>query len=105
MQLGFLHRYIFLLIDRAEDMLRARAGRQLRNLGLRRELKTAAAMIATLCLNSIEMAWRISTAMQARGFDGRLHTLNDMRLGRSDWVFAGLTAAFLIGLYYLTRGI
>ncbi|MBE0536336.1 MAG: cobalt ECF transporter T component CbiQ [Phycisphaerae bacterium] len=105
MQLGFLHRYIFLLIDRAEHMLRARAGRKLRNLGLRQELKTAAAMIGTLCLNSIEMAWRISTAMQARGFDGRLHTLKEMRLGRNDGVFAGATAIFLLGLYLLARGV
>jgi len=103
MQLGFLHRYIFLLIDRAEDMLRARAGRKLRNLGFNREIRTAAAMIATLCLNSIEMSWRISRAMQARGFDGTSHTLNTMRLRRGDWVFAAATVAWLAGLYCLLR--
>lgn len=61
-------------------------------------------MIATLCLNSIEMAWRISRAMQARGFDGVPHTLNRMRFGRNDLVFAAGTAALLAGLYCLMRG-
>ena len=104
MQLGFLYRYIFLLIDRAEHMLRARAGRRLARLGPLVELKTAAAIIGTLCLQSIEMAWRINTAMQARGFDGRLHTLGPVRPGRGDLVFVVLTVCFLIAMHIVALG-
>ncbi len=104
MQLGFLYRYIFLLIDRAEHMLRARAGRRLARLGPALELKTAAAIIGTLCLQSIEMAWRVNTAMQARGFDGRLHTLEPVRPGRGDLVFVALTVCFLIAMHIVAAG-
>ena len=36
-QLGFLYRYIFVLIDKAHHILRARASRKLRNLGFAKE--------------------------------------------------------------------
>ena len=101
MQLGFLYRYIFLLIDRAEHMLRARAGRKLRNLGAKRELKTASCMVGSLCLSSLDMAGRINTAMQARGFDGQFHTLAKMRLGANDLLYSLSLAAFLVALGFL----
>jgi len=105
MQLGFLHRYIFLVMDRARHMLRARAGRRLSRLALRVELKTAAAIIGTLCLQSIEMAWRINTAMRARGFDGKPHTFGPARPGRGDIVFVASTVCFLVAMHLVGGGI
>lgn len=103
MQLGFLYRYIFLLIDRAEHMLRARAGRRLRNLGARREVKTAAAMVGSLCLSSLDMAGRINTAMQARGFDGQFHTISRSRPGANDLVYCAGLVVFLAAMVVLGR--
>ena len=100
-QLGFLWRYIFLLIDRAYDILRARVGRKLRNLGFKTELKTAGAMVGTLCLGGLDTAGRINMAMQGRGFTGRLHTLSVMRLKTADWVFIAVFGLYLAGLCFL----
>jgi len=103
MQLGFLYRYIFVLIDRAHHILRARAGRKLRNLGFRKELEIAAAMVGSLLIRSIDTAEHISIAMQARGFDGNWHTLSKLQIRRSDLVFAAAAAFFLLALHFFVR--
>ena len=105
MQLGFLYRYIFLLIDCASHMLQARAGRRLRNLGVRMELKTAASMVGALVLNSLDMAERVNTAMQARGFDGRLHAVSRGKPGVRDLIFTVLLTGFVVVVHFVGRGI
>jgi len=102
-QLGFLYRYIFVLIDRAHHILRARAGRKLRHLGFRAELRTAASMLGSLFIRSIDTAEHISTAMQARGFDGRWRTLSKLKIRRSDVLFALIAALFMLGLHVFVR--
>jgi len=102
-QLGFLYRYIFVLIDRAQHILRARAGRKLRNLGFKTELKTAAAMLGSLLVRSIDTAERINTAMQARGFSGSWRTLSNSHLHRTDYIFALTAASFILVLYFLAK--
>ena len=99
-QLGFLYRYIFVLIDRAHQILRARAGRKLRNLGFKAELKTAASMLGSLFVRSIDTAENINIAMQARGFDGNWRTLSNLRFRRCDLIFILLSAAFILVLYF-----
>jgi cobalt/nickel transport system permease protein len=103
MQLGFLYRYIFVLIDRVHHILRARAGRKLRNLGFKEELKIAAAMLGSLLIRSIDTAEGINIAMQARGFDGRWRTLADSRIRRQDCIFVIAAACFLLGLHLFVR--
>jgi cobalt/nickel transport system permease protein len=102
-QLGFLYRYIFMLLDRAYHLLRARAGRRLRNLGFAGELKTAAAMVASLFIGSIDMAGRVNMAMQGRGFDGRFHRLTEMRIGPADFLFSAILALYLAMLLLVGR--
>jgi len=102
-QLGFLYRYIFVLIDRAHHILRARAARRLRNLGLKAELKIAAAMVGSLFVRSIDTAEHINIAMQARGFDGSWHTLSKLRIRRRDLLFLLTAASFMVGLYLFAK--
>jgi cobalt/nickel transport system permease protein len=102
-QLGFLYRYIFMLIDRASHVLRARAGRKLRNMGFGAEVKTSAAMAGSIFIGSIDLAGRVNMAMQGRGFDGRFHRLSEMRIGRSDFLFAVILALYLVALQFLGR--
>jgi cobalt/nickel transport system permease protein len=104
-QLGFLYRYIFVLIDRAHRILRARAGRKLRNLGFGMELRTAASMLGSLFIRSIDSAERISIAMQARGFDGNWHTLSTLRIRRCDIAFILIAVIYMLGLYLFIRPI
>jgi cobalt/nickel transport system permease protein len=99
-QLGFLYRYIFILIDRAHHILRARAGRKLRNLGFKAELKIAAAMLGSLLIRSIDNAEHINIAMQARGFDGSWHTISRLKIRRSDLLFAAIAVCFLMVLHF-----
>ena len=100
MQLGFLYRYIFVLIDKVHHMLRARAARKLRNLGFRKELKVAGAMVGTLLTNSIETAKSINIAMQGRGFDGSWRTLSRLQVRKDDFVFMAIAVLFMAGLYF-----
>jgi cobalt/nickel transport system permease protein len=102
-QLGLLYRYIFVLIDRAGRILRARAGRKMRNLGLKPELKIAAAMVGSLLIRSIDTAEHINIAMQGRGFDGNWHSLSESRIHRNDIWFGFICAAFMLLLYFLIR--
>jgi len=102
-QLGFLYRYIFVLIDRAHHILQARAGRKLRNLGFKRELKTAASMLGSLFIRSIDTAEHISIAMQARGFDGNWRTISKLKVRLYDLIFVLAAAAFTLVLYFLVK--
>jgi cobalt/nickel transport system permease protein len=104
-QLGFLYRYIFVLIDRAHHILRARAGRKLRNLGFKTELRTAASMLGSLFIRSIDTAEHISIAMQARGFDGSWRTLSKLKVRRCDLLFVLTAAVFMSGLYFFVKPI
>ena len=104
-QLGFLYRYIFVLIDRAHHILRARAGRKLRNMGFKKELKIAASMLGSLLTRSIDASERINIAMQGRGFDGKWHTLSKLQIHRCDLLFALAAASFMSGLYFFVRPI
>jgi len=102
-QLGFLYRYIFVLIDRAHHILRARAGRRLRSLGFKPELKIAAAMLGSLLSRSIDTAENINTAMQARGFDGNWRSVSKLQIRRCDLLFALIAASFMLGLYFFVK--
>ena len=102
-QLGFLYRYIFVLIDRAHHILRARQGRKLRNLGFKAELKIAAAMLGSLFIRSIDTAERINIAMQARGFDGKWRTISKLKTRPTDYIFILTAASFMLGLYFFVR--
>ena len=102
-QLGFLYRYIFVLIDRAHRILRARAGRKLKNLGFGAELRTATSMLGSLFIRSIDSAERTSIAMQARGFDGSWRTLSTLQIRRCDIVFVLIAITYMLGLYLFIR--
>ncbi len=95
MQIGLLYRYIFLIIDRACHMLRARAGRKLQYLGLRTELSTSAAMIASLFAASTQTAYRVSDAMMARGFDGTTRSLKKNTFSIADAAFLAAVCAYM----------
>jgi cobalt/nickel transport system permease protein len=104
-QLGLLYRYIFVLIDRAGRILRARAERKLRNLGLKPELKIAAAMVGSLLIRSIETAEHINIAMHGRGFDGNWRSLSELKIHRRDVWFGFIAATFMLLLYFFARPI
>ena len=102
-QMGFLYRYIFLLIDSAHHILRARAARSMGSISFGSGIKFAGAMVGSLFIRSIDAAEHISTAMQARGFDGNWRTINRMQIRRADYVFVVISICFILVLYIFVK--
>jgi len=94
MILAFMYRYIFVLVDEVMRMQRARDSR---NFGGRQfwQIRTVGNMIGTLFIRSYERAERVYGAMVARGFDGQVRTLSQLRFRRAD---LGFGMAFSVAL-------
>jgi cobalt/nickel transport system permease protein len=86
MILSFMYRYLFVLVDEAMRLQRARESRNLGG-GLVWRATTIGNMIGTLFLRSYERGERVYQAMLARGFDGETRTLSELRLRRADLYF------------------
>ncbi|MCK5577783.1 MAG: cobalt ECF transporter T component CbiQ [Dehalococcoidales bacterium] len=102
MLLSFMYRYIFILTD---EVMRMKQARDSRSFGgkWRWQIKTVGNMVGTLFLRSYERGERVYAAMVARGFDGHSRTLERLRFGRRDALFAaGLSLALVaINLFNL----
>jgi cobalt/nickel transport system permease protein len=90
---GLLYRYLFVLVDEAERMQRARAQRGGRRLG---GARGAAALLGTLFLRAHERAVGVHRAMLARGLAGEARVGRDLHLHAADLVFAALAAALIL---------
>ena len=94
MILSFMYRYIFVLVDEAMRMGRARESRTVGG-GWTWQASTLGNMIGTLFVRSYERGERVYQAMLARGFGGEIRTLDDLRFGRADVCF-GLACSFCL---------
>jgi cobalt/nickel transport system permease protein len=80
--IGFMYRYLFTLKDEANRLLRARAARSGAGEGQKAggsllwRARVAGGMIGNLFLRSYERSERVYVAMLARGYDGRMRTLD-----------------------------
>lgn len=91
-QLGFLYRYIFVLIDEA---MRLRRTRDFRLGGLApasRRLSAVGGIIGSLFVRTLDRGERIHLAMCARGYRGQSNSLTQLHFNRTD-------AIFLIGTF------
>jgi len=100
MILAFMYRYIFVLTDEVLRMQRAMESRSVAPLRARRgrrlwPIRTVGNIIGTLFIRSYERGERVYGAMLARGFDGEIRTLSDLRFGRAD---LGFGVAFSLAL-------
>ena len=89
MQLGFLYRYLYVIGDEGERMLRARDARSGGRRG-RPVWRATAGLIGVLFLRSYLRSERIYWAMLARGFAGEAVLLDRLRWRTVDRVFAAL---------------
>lgn len=93
-QLLFLYRYIFVLIDEAAHMVRARALRSFGSKG--NGIRPYGSMLGHLLLRTLDRAQRIHLAMCCRGFDGTLRILKPLNIGISEILFVtGWSSLFL----------
>jgi cobalt/nickel transport system permease protein len=100
--LGMTHRYIFLLLQLAREQFEARRCRVVGVLSARQARKIAASSAGVLLDKSVQLSSEVFSAMQARGFRGEIHTIDDFQMSRRDcgalMVFLALAIlAFLLG--------
>lgn len=101
--ISFMYRYLFVLADEAARLLRAREARSARPASgggggaLWWRAKVAGSMVGQLLIRSLDRSERVYSAMLARGYSGRLLTMNRHVMARRDWL-AGVIAFVFIAL-------
>jgi cobalt/nickel transport system permease protein len=94
-QLGFLYHYIFVLIDEAMRIRRARDFRGAAQATISRRLAAGGGVIGSLFIRTLDRSERIQIAMSARGYRGETHGLGRLRFTGRDAAFLILVAAYL----------
>ena len=94
MVMQFLYRYLFVLSEQAQHMMRARDCR-----GGRRSFAAARGAVAVLFARSYARAERIHHAMLARGFRGHFQLLDPPALRGADLLYLLFIAASLTALH------
>jgi cobalt/nickel transport system permease protein len=96
--ISFTYRYLFVLIDEALRLMRARDARSARLPDRRRgrsllwQARVAGNMAGQLFLRSYDRSDRVYQAMLARGYQGHFLTLNPHRIRATDWLAMALMA-------------
>lgn len=105
--ISFMYRYLFVLADEAARLVRARQARSARRPGSGKgggsvwwRARVTGHMVGQLFGRSLDRSDRVYNAMLARGYQGRLLTMNPHGMSGRDWL-AGLTAVWLILLVQL----
>ena len=105
MQISFVYRFIFLMIDRGHHILMARGARRIGRMGFKIEVGTAAAMAGSLFLGGIDTASKVNTSMLARGFDGTFHGVRETEFKKADLIFFAITAGYITSLIILLKAL
>ena len=93
--LAMTHRYVFLLIETANQMFESRLSRTVGRLSGREQRRMTARIAGVLLNKSIDMSQEIYLAMLSRGYRGEIRLLNEGRMRAGD--FAGMAAFLLVG--------
>ncbi|MFN8537998.1 MAG: energy-coupling factor transporter transmembrane component T [Thermomicrobiales bacterium] len=98
--LGMTYRYIFLMLQTAQDMFESRRSRMVGELPGEEQRRVAAASVGVLLSKSFQLSNDVYLAMQSRGFRGEVHTLDDFAMTGRDWLAcAGFVIAAGVGLW------
>lgn len=84
-QLMFLYRYIFVLIEETIGLVRARALRSFKGRGM--GISVAGSMIGQLLLRTINRARRIHLSMLSRGFDGEIRLMKKIQMNPASYIY------------------
>lgn len=95
MQMQLLYRYLYLLIDQAMHIGRARAAREAGAAPWSVRIRAAGGQVGVLFVRTIEQAERVHHAMLARGFDGTFRSVTLLRFGKRDAAFLAAVAFYL----------
>lgn len=93
-QLAFLYRYLWVLLDEGMRLRMARAARDGGAGPWRVRFQSSVGVVGVLFLRTYDRAERIYWAMTARGFDGTLHGTTQAHMHLADWIVViGVCAA------------
>lgn len=95
--LSFMYRYLFILVDEAQRLMRARACRSAATVGkgggsVIWRAKVTGRLVGTLFLRAFERSERVYVAMLSRGYAGEIRSLGTAVLPRRD-LFVGIGGA------------
>jgi cobalt/nickel transport system permease protein len=93
-QLLFLYRYLFVLLEEAMRIVRARDMRSFGQRGM--DARTAVRIIGMLFLRTVERAERIYSAMLSRGFAGNIPSMKRQFFRGIDLLFVAVTVVVLV---------
>lgn len=85
MQLLFLYRYLFVLVEEAVSMVRARSLRVFDGKGM--GISAYGSLLGHLLLRTLDRAQRIHSAMWCRGFEGSIRIMKPLSMGRREFLF------------------
>lgn len=108
--ISFMYRYLFVLVDEAMRLLRAREARSARRVNDGKHggtvfwrAQVAGSMVGQLFVRSFERSDKVYNAMLARGYRGQLLTMNPHVMRRPDWLFLALGVGLIVALQVIAR--
>ena len=98
--LGMTHRYIFLILQTAHDMLESRRSRLVGDLDGPERRRIAVASIGVLLDKTFQLSGEVYLAMQSRGFRGEVYTLDEFIMRPRDWAaLSGFAGVALLSIW------
>jgi cobalt ECF transporter T component CbiQ len=101
--LGMTYRYVFLLLQSAQDMFESRRSRIMGKLKGSESRRVAAASAGVLMSRTLQLSSDVYSAMISRGFRGEVYVLDDFKTSTLDWITLAFFAAFASGGIYFGR--
>jgi cobalt/nickel transport system permease protein len=97
----FMYRYLFVLGEEAQRLMRARTARSARLPAQRGSsiwwrAKVAGYMVGQLLVRSFDRSERIYNAMLARGYRGEFLTIKPHEMESRDWLFGGVILMIIV---------
>jgi cobalt/nickel transport system permease protein len=96
----FTYRYVFLIEQEYQRLIRAARFRGFRPGTDLHTYKTYASIVGMLLVRSAIRADRVQKAMLCRGFKGRFYCLHEFNTGTHEWLFANAMAGMIIAIIY-----
>lgn len=105
----FMYRYMFVIVEEAQRLMRARDSRSATDGGSKPggtvwwRGQVLGNMVGALFVRSYERSERVYLAMQARGYDGTIRFSEEEALAGRDWTLLAIALILLLGLTIYAR--
>ena len=101
--LGMTYRYMFVMLETAENMFEARKARLVSKLSGAENRRLAASSVGVLLTKSFHLNNEIYLAMQSRGFRGEVFLLDEFAMKTRDWLALGGFVLLAIFAFWIGR--